>query len=363
MESGSEQELEHKPTGTGFGEGPKGPRHESMANIPQSNMQKDTFEVGSVKIDVNYKSLFPKSLQSLESDQNTESDSSELIIVFPGWSMDAHTKSAERIGQAFADAGNKQVLVIDTKPNRVVDDSLYKEAKAVRNLLEKIGTKRITIAGYSEGGIKTIDLAVILQNNPDITIDGVVLMDSVGIYNQESQVNFVGGFVKDALVDTPIALGRRVFQKKDVQSVTTGLKAGTDVLFGLLETIAREKIVGYPKKVMSQIDEMFGKSNHLAELRTPVVLVQGVNDPVSNPEKVVPGYKELDKTEGTTDNEGVYHTQREQYLRTNIFPNSDYVRMVVGKRIVPHHVMPVEDADRVANTSLYLLKRAERQKE
>jgi hypothetical protein len=105
-----------------------------------------------------------------------------------------------------------------------------------------------------------------------------------------------------------------------------------------------------------------------------VILVQGKDDPISNPDKILPGYEELEDQTlgfGKATSDGIksekpthplYNPIRERYLKDNLFPNSPYVRMMVGEKVVPHHVMPVQDAGRIAKTSLYLIERSKREK-
>ena len=313
--------------------------------------QTKTYEISGTNVAVNFEILSPKS-----SEQDQKPD--QAIIFLPGWSVNAGMKTAEVTGQAFAEAGKQKVFIIDTKPDKVVEDTLYKEAEAVSRLLKEKGLKRVTIAGYSEGGIRAVDLAVILQQNLDIAIDGVILMESAGLYDQESKKKFVGKFLKDNLVDAPPAITKPLFHFNPIPLIR-GLRAGTDVIFGMVEEIARTK-GNYPKRVRSQIREMIGTQTHIAELQAPVILIQGENDLVSNPEKIIPGYKEMGHLakDEITDRQ---FDPREKFLQENLFQESPYVRMVTGRKI-SNHVMPIARAEEVTKVSLYLLERYRRDK-
>ena len=345
-------------------------KHDQLTSEKQ-HMQKETFNVDGLNVDVNYRTLVPR---NAESNKNTKPNTDSVIVVFPGWAMDADSNSAATIGQAFADAGNKQVLVVDTQPDKIVEDTLFKEAGAVKNLVKNAGAKNITLAGYSEGGIKAVDLATMLQEDPDVNVDGVVLMDSMGLYDQKSRGEFVGKFVKDTFVGTPTNIRRQLRQPGSLHRVGSALQHGTDTIFGMIND-ARKSKLQYPQRVKSQIDEMFGKSARLTDLRVPVILVQGKEDPVSNPENVLPGYERLDDQTlgyGKTDPDGkiserlthsIYNPLREKFLKDNLFPNSPYVRMLVGKKeeTVPHHVFPVQNAGEIATASLYSIERSKRE--
>jgi len=217
------------------------------------------------------------------------------------------------IAKAFSEIGKRKVLIIDTKTDKIVADALFKEAIAVKNLITKINAKKIIIAGYSEGGIKAINLTTILQTIPLINIEGLVLMESMGLYDQDSKQQVVGGFIKDSLLDTPIAITKRVIIKKDSGSIRKGLTAITDVFFGFIKEIKRVNLK-YPNRMMSQLDEMFYKSKRLKDITVPVILIQGINDPVSNPNKLIPDFDKLDENTNYWER-GSKNPKREEYLK------------------------------------------------
>ena len=340
------------------------------------NTYRKSYEVSGVNIDVNYRILSPKKEHLDTKTGNPISPASDTFLVFmPGWAVDAGTKTAEVTGQAFAEAGNQRVFTIDTKPDRVVNDTLYKEAEAISRLILETGTKNITIAGYSEGGVRAIDLAVILQQNPGISVNGVILMESMGLYDQGSKKGFIGRFLKTTLIDTPpeiIAQAIPGRKNSSTQPLRRGLTAGRDVPLGVLKDFARTPKADYKKRINSQINEMAGELNHLAELETPVILVQGVNDLVSNPGKVLPEYKDMDdatlgygkglnKQVSPDLSHALYNPLREDFLRKTILPRVPYVRMITAERHSSHG-LPVVRAEQVAKDSLYLLERYRRRK-
>lgn len=399
-------------------------RPAGMGRTPSPEQQKKQqveskrYEVDGTGITVNYETLHPseesvknridRELKSIEEKipykpAIPEGEPDQAVIFLPGWSLNAGTKSAREVGQAFADAGIRKVFVVDAKPDRVVDDTLYKEAEAIARLVKESGIKRLTISGYSEGGVRAINLAVILQKQyPEIAVDGVVLMESMGLYDQGSKKGFVGKFGIDSLV-TPFATGkdtgreiltagkhfaqdsyskltdrehkteRKYTQriKDQLQASAIEWKAGTDVLFGMMREVGR---MGgdYRQRVQSQIREMINTQTHLGEVKVPVILVQGVDDLVSSPEKVIPGYKDLgrvvtkatgeqykahmEKDEAT----GQLYDPREKFLQENLFPESPYVRMVTGERLSSHHVIPIVRARKIAPVALGLLERFKR---
>lgn len=329
--------------------------------LTPGNKDKRIYEVEGGSVDVNFSILSPK-----EGDPTKEAKNQpdELILFFPGWSVDSDMKTAGVIGQAFADSGKKDVMIVDTKPKGKIENSLYYEAEAVSKLVRESGAKKITIAGYSEGGIKAINLAAIIQreheqDNLGAQVEGLVLMESVGTYDQASKKRFVGEFLADTLVSSKYLIRQHTRQR--------AAQFGTDVIFGMEREAFRTGILGYPSRVLSQVGEMMNVEDALKDLKMPVVLIQGEQDPVSNPNKVIPGYKKLDDTTlgyGKGDNgelsknlsHSLYDPMREDYLRVNIFPNSPFVRMLVGKNM-SNHGIPVFRAEEIAEDSLYLLDR------
>lgn len=317
----------------------------------KSRITRVTFPVKGVDIDINYQTVSPDS-ESI----NNES----TIILLPGWSINAHANSAKIIAKAFAQISNNKVIIIDTKPSKIIKDTLYLEALAIKNLIEKSGVKKIIIAGYSEGGIKAVNLTTILQKNPEIEINGLALMEPMGLYTQESKVKVVGGFIKDTFLDTPISIAKRVLLRKDASTIKTALTAGSDILSGMANEIKRSK-ADYPQKITSQLNEMFYKSKRLKEITVPVILIQGLNDPVSNPKKLIPDFEKLDE-KTSIDKRGYKNPYREAYLKKHVFIKSPFIRMLVGKKVLPTHAMPVEDAMRITRASISLIKEANNKK-
>lgn len=368
---------EQRPAGMGSTPSPK-PQERQPGQQEKPRVESRRYEVDGTGITVNYETLHPsgeaiKKREKREEDFKKRQIASELksieekkpykpaipegepdqaVIFLPGWSLDARTKSAREVGQAFADAGARKVFVVDVKPDRVVDDTLYKEAEAIARLVKESGIKRITISGYSEGGVRAVNLAVILQKQyPEIDVDGVVLMESMGLYDQGSKKGFVGNFVKDSAV-TPTSL------LDHPKTLLKGLRAGTDVLFGMMRE-ARRMGRDYRQRVQSQIREMINTQTHLGEVKVPVILVQGVDDLVSNPDMVIPGYKDLGRM-ATDEATSEQYDPREKFLQENLFPESPYVRMVTGEKLA-HHAIPMLRAEKIVTDALYLLERFKRE--
>src|SRR3972149_1841122 len=103
------------------------------------------------------------------------------------------------------------------------------------------GLKEVTPVGLSQGGIKAVNLATLLQEkNPDVRVRGVILLDSVGLYSQD-EGELAKNFTKDALINTPNAsIDAHLFdinRKQKAPSIGKTWQAGMDVLFGILREI------------------------------------------------------------------------------------------------------------------------------
>lgn len=351
------------------------------------------YEIDGIGITVNYETLMPtdesvrkrqiaSKLRDIEGKPYRlaipEANQSEAIFYLNGWSSDAGDESARRAGQAFADTGGTRVFVIDTKPDRIVPNSLSIESRAVakfvsETFLDKQDTEdtenSAIIVGYSKGGDMAIDTVTSLQGTLGVNVRGLVLLEPVGLYDQGSKKRFVGNFVKDTFVDTPGPLAKRLLHG-DIKPLARGLRAGTDVLFSMIREIRRIN-KDYPDRISSEISDMINTNTNLDEIGVPVVIVEGINDPVSDPNKTLPGYRELDdKTlgygksgpNGQLSNRlshALYNPLRDLALRETLFPKSPHVSLVTGRKL-SNHAMPLVREEQVAITALSRIGRFER---
>lgn len=327
------------------------------------------YEIDGVGITVNFETLTPtaksvrkklisRELRGIESKSYRpsipEGSPNDAVFYINGWSSDAGDESARRAGQAFADVGGTRVFVIDTKPDRIVADSLSIESRAVAKFVQESfddqqdaddKVNNAIIVGYSKGGDMAIDTVTSLQSASGVNVRGLVLLESVGLHDQGSKKRFVGNFIKDTFIDTPGPLAKRILHG-DVKSLARGLRAGTDVLFGMIREIRRIN-KDYPDRILSEISDMINTNTNLGEIGVPVVIVEGVNDPVSDPDKTLPGYKEL----GFQD--------RDLALRESLFPKSPHISLVTGRKM-SNHAMPLVREEQVAIAALSRIGRFER---
>jgi pimeloyl-ACP methyl ester carboxylesterase len=285
------------------------------------------------------------------------------IVFLPGWMMGAHSKSVEGLCQSYADSSGVRTLAITTRAvergSKNVDadvDFSYEEARAIITWIKEHQIKEITLVGHSQGGGKAIDIASLLANDPNLKVDGLVLIASVGLYEQ-SPIVLTTNFSKDSMINTPITMGKGLF-KKDIKTMERGAQAGLDVVSNITTDIGKSGLLKYPKRFGNEISEMSEFNHHSREVIVPVVVINGEMDPVSDYKQVVPDRGGLDEVIEDEEKIARIRIEREIYLKENNFPNAPWVRMLVPKKL-GHHSLPFFRPEQIAKTSLYLLERGE----
>lgn len=270
--------------------------------------------------------------------------------------MMAGTKSARRIGEEFAESTGNETFVISTRSESRDDetDNLYEESQAVAKFIKDQGITEVTLVGWSEGGDKEVNVATILQNDPDIKVKGLILVDSVGLYEQKPG-HLARGFAEDSLVITPVSLARHL---RNTDVIKNGVRATLDIAAGVAHEV-RESRLSFFSELKDEVREMAVANPRLAEINIPIVIISGAKDPISDPDKIVPPaevekLKQLIETEEALYGKGAFQDPREVFLRENVFPNSPYIRLVEARKL-GHHGLPL--FREVADSTNYLLDR------
>lgn len=300
----------------------------------QADVNQETFEVNGNTILVSSKTLRPS---------NTIPDvtSQGRIAFLPGWGVESDSKSALIVGQSFADASGQSVTIFDTFATRVDDRSIDEESVAVARSLVNSEQNEITIVGYSEGGIKAAGLVNALTET-EIHTRGLVLMSPAGLYRQKES-SLIGKFFRISHQGASQVKSSGA-NRKDLAS--EGFKSAKDLALSIGKEAARSNL-GYARRLRSQLRTIATKYPGYRKIATPIVLIQGINDVLSDPEITLPGYKNRSIIE------------RERALQQTIFPESPHVRMVVGRKNGIHN-MPYLRSRQIAEAALYILKRSER---
>lgn len=265
----------------------------------------------------------------------------EAVIFLPGWSAGT-AKTLNYLTERFAEDNKSAAYSLATRPEHVIGDSLYQEARAVSEWSKARKFKKVIMVGHSEGGPKAINLIDILQKeNTDIQVAGLILLDSVGLYEQGAG-EIAAKFAWDTLVKTPKTIAANVF--KNPSLIVKGLQASTDIIFNIAREIKRSG-VDYPNRLVNQIKEMSAKNTHLADVKCPVVLIQGAEDPVSSPKRIIP----------RAEDRRLWSTRR-KFLKEVFFPSAEDISMLTPSRI-GHHGLPHFRSEQISKAALYLLNR------
>lgn len=304
-----------------------------MQELPGNNLEseakfgKAVYTVDGKEISVNWKEVVP--------------GREKAFVFLPGWSAGG-SLTIEDLCKEFGQEGESAAFSITTNPEGSANVSQYQEAQAIKQFLEEIGVKDLVLGGHSAGGSKAVDLVDILQReSPETKINGLVLLGPVGLYDQ-GKMELAAKFAQDSTLNTPITVAKNLLQNPGL--LVKALQAGTDIVFNIAREIGATKGIGYPQRFLGQLREMVTKNTRLDEIRCPVVLIQGEEDPVSSPEKTVPG-----------EDRNLWSTRR-RFLKDAFFPNAADVSMLVAKKL-GHHGFPHFRPEQVAKTAMYLLNR------
>ena len=324
------------------------PKSAEIAQTEGNGAKSYTLESGET-VEVSWHAFEPSNI-GVPSEEKEDAPAEPEVIFLPGWSLAAESPAVQELATSFADRTKRPCLSVTSKSENHDDkDYLYTEAKAIAQLIKERGCKNIVLAGHSQGGDKSINIAELLQSDPDIQIDGLLLLDAVGLYEQEPG-ELTKGFAKDALVRTPVT----VVHSPEIMG--KAMKVSTEILLTMLRDLATER-TAYSEKLTNEIQGMAEANPRLSELKIPVIIVSGTLDPISDPEKIMP--KEAEEAIRQQRIDGEYHDPREVFLKENVFPHSPYIRMVKPTKLA-NHGMPLFRSESVARASLYLLERYKR---
>lgn len=335
---------------------------EQAANTKENGIERVTYnlESGAI-IEISSREFKKKGKEADSIPESNREKSGVATIFLSGWAMGAGTESARIFGEAFAESSENSTYAISTRAEMMADKNmLYEEAQAVAKFIKDKGIREVILTGYSQGGDKAVNVAAILQEDPEMKVGGLVLMDSTGLYEQTPSA-LVRGFSRDSLLDTPKTLAKNIV--KNPEAAKRGIVILTDIIFGVIREMSKSKL-NYASRLKTEIKEMAAVNPRLAKLRMPIILLSGAKDLVSSPEKIIPSHEEekileaWEREQETTEAKK-FIDPREEFLRKNIFPNSPYIRMVVPEKL-GHHGLPIYRSKSVARASLYLLKRFNR---
>ena len=332
-------------------------------------------------VEVRSKDFYPQ-------DNEVQLDPNRAVIFLPGILMNPGDDIVKNLGQSFAEKSLGKTIVISTKltkGNLSQEDAkkldlIYEEAKGIKNYIQEKGLTEITLAGWSLGGDKAIDVAELLQDDQDLKIEGVILLSPAGLYDERKPGQLKNKVIKDSL-GTPISLAAELapgfgvdrtpsYRKKYVRTLLRGMSGA----YGTASNLVKNFVASpneYPGKLQRDFSEMEKKNPRIQEIKAPVVLIVGAKDGVVPLGEIIPFEEEakieeerismqnqrleLEKSGGTWIGKKPFNT-REKYLKQNLFKKSPFVRMITAEKMGKHG-LPVYRAEDVVNASLGTLER------
>lgn len=252
------------------------------------------------------------------------------LILFLGWGPDENAQSYEKLAQSMADNFCRQVHIVNTVPEKIIKDSLFYEAKATANHIEKMKMSDVVIAGYSQGAAKAINLTSILQEPSSTVKPESLVLFAPACINQQSPSEITKRFLLDGLFETI----PRILTEKNIPppkgelnrfgKSKESLKVISDITLGILNKLKD------PKKLVHEIKEIAKENSRLEDVKVPVVLFQGKFDKAAGPRSNI-NYEE-------------------------IFPNSPYVRRILATRSSNHDFVLVRSGQ-IARTAAHFLRK------
>lgn len=273
----------------------------------------------------------------------------KAVIFLPGWAMGVQSAAIRELCETYAREMDGSTFAVQTR-SEVTDDReagkdvdfLYEEAKAVAEFVRENGMKEIVVVGHSQGGDKGINVVTLLQNNTSVKITGLVLLASVGLYEQNPS-SLTANFITDAVWEVPGSVIAHEGGTK-MSIVKTEMRTSIDVVKNIFRELFRSRS-RYKRRLDREVEEMSQVNHRAKEVSAPIVLISGDNDRVSNPDEIV---------------EDRLH-EREAQLKESIFHSSPWVRMFIPGRLA-HHKVLFSRPETVARSTVYLLRRSGRDK-
>ncbi len=328
--------------------------------------------------------------------ESSERVPGRAVILLSGWG-NTRLASMQDLPQAFADSTHSETYTMIPRTEERGQKSagedtnfLYEEARAIAQFIKDKEIKEVTLAGHSMGADRAIDVAAILQHDPEIKVNGLVLLGPVGLHEKDpvdlaktfvahtAGVPFIAPGVpqipkevknssaKDAPYIHGLAKDEAARRSPTEKTAAEIAKAGTwDGILSQVAEVGRSwgPGVSFWRRLSSDIADMAIKNPRMETVNVPIVLIAGSNDPVADHEKIMPTEEEqkIRKEMEEKPEQRKVLAAREQYLQENLFKNSPYVRMIVPEKM-GNHLVQIFRPEAVAKVSMYLLDRYNREK-
>lgn len=240
----------------------------------ESGMQRNIVEVDGAKVELSVVESRPK---------EKEADPTKAVIHLAPWSWAAETPIIREGGQKIADGMGENTYTISTRTDKIGPDALFIEAQGIAQFILDRGFQEVTIFSHSEGGIKAVNLASILEtNSPQVRINGVVLLDPMGM-DQKSVVDLARSFIGDIVAVNPKEFKKAGQLPPEGGAVQFALSLWQDM-----------KFFGGPWAIGEELKAMARLNPRLKTIKAPVLLMTGEQDFISDFRRYFPA-EEIEK--------------------------------------------------------------------
>ncbi len=313
--------------------------HSGMFKSPE-------YQSGGITVQVNVREFLP---------QKEHDNPQKALILFQGWGPDIKASSYEDLASSLADSFSCRIFLANTRPEKLIADSLFHEATAMYQFLRDKNIADILIAGYSQGGALATNLAAICQKQSHINPEALILLAPAGLEPQTlSQV--AASFALDTIGETiPRILMEKTSVKSKGESSRVGkakqsLRTALDIAKGVTKEVASSG-AKYPGRLLHEVKETTKLNPRLQEIAIPVIMIQGKHDRVLGPK-------------GDLSKEQMAHQDKEGLVKNalqKLFPKSPYVTRVLARR-TSNHAFILLRSPQISRVVSYLFERQKRLK-
>jgi len=275
-----------------------------------------------------------------EKNKTKNEKQNQAIIFLPGVAVEADSGSVLKAAQDFANASNAETYSITTSINNAkTKNSQIPQAEAIHQFLTERGLTEVTIVGNSQGVNKALYVTGGLEkNNPEIKINGLILTNPGGLYNQDA-----GELTKNFILDGTI---------RTKPSLDLALGIGKDVVVNIAKEFAHSPL-DFKEKAMREAEEAGTLNDVAKDIKTKILMVVGKNDTAFPSSKFIP--------DDAHDQSLASQNEREKKMG-EIFTNSENVKVIEAEKLSNHSLFYAR-SEQIANISLYELERMNRKSE
>lgn len=231
----------------------------------ESGWQGQTVEVDGAKVELSWVEAKPKGKENI--------DLTKAVINLPPWSWAAETPIIRGGGQKIADGMGENTFTISTRTDKIHPDALFTEAQGIAKFILDRGIQEVTIFSHSEGGVKAVNLAAILEANyPQVKVNMVVLLNPMGM-DARSVLSLGKSFFSDIFKVGPAEFERAKKLPPEGGAVQFLLSLWQDMRFFGMR---------YPEALMEEAKAMARPNPRLSQIKAPVLLLTGEQDFVSD---------------------------------------------------------------------------------